>query len=160
MKAYKGILAVLGIALTRYGCFYGDAVDLKLFDIWSKTCLFCKIRCNGRYGTIRLTRLYNRGALFEKRPKLAKRYREARQPFSVIQLISDYFKALTIALVIRQAIACCPMPLGSLAAPFERIDIAGRVGAKSLYRAARRDERRRCRRRNPYASALMTKRFW
>ncbi|MDJ3698446.1 cellulose biosynthesis regulator diguanylate cyclase DgcQ, partial [Salmonella enterica] len=38
-----------------------------------------------------LTRLYNRGALFEKASRLAKRYREARQPFSVIQLDLDYF---------------------------------------------------------------------
>ncbi|SUH36692.1 diguanylate cyclase [Salmonella enterica subsp. enterica] len=67
-----------------------------------------------------LTRLYNRGALFEKASRLAKRYRGSPQPFSVIQLDLDYFKSVNDRFGHQAGDRVLSMPLGSLAAPFGR----------------------------------------
>lgn len=50
-----------------------------------------------------LTRLYNRGALFEKARPLAKLCQTHQHPFSVIQVDLDHLKRLMTALVIRRA---------------------------------------------------------
>ncbi len=50
-----------------------------------------------------LTRLYNRGALFEKARPLAKMCQTHQHPFSVIQVDLTISKRLMTALVIRRA---------------------------------------------------------
>ncbi len=108
-----------------------------------------------------LTRLYNRGALFEKASRLAKRYREARQPFSVIQLDLDYFKSVNDRFGHQAGDRVLSHAAGLIGSTIRAHDIAGRVGAKSFVSCCpARRKRRRCRLPNAYASALMTKRFW
>ncbi len=59
-----------------------------------------------------LTRLYNRGALFEKARPLAKLCQTHKLPFLLFRSTLTILKRLTTALVIRLAIACCHMPPG------------------------------------------------
>lgn len=72
-----------------------------------------------------LTRLYNRGALFERARVLIQRCHEQRQPFSVIQIDLDHFKSVNDRFTIRREIGCSPMPPGLLAAQYVRMTLPG-----------------------------------
>lgn len=56
-----------------------------------------------------LTRLNNRGALFDRAKLLAETCRQQSLPFSVIQIDLDYFKTSTTVLAIRPVIRCFPI---------------------------------------------------
>ncbi|MEY5547760.1 cellulose biosynthesis regulator diguanylate cyclase DgcQ, partial [Salmonella enterica subsp. enterica serovar Corvallis] len=79
-----------------------------------------------------LTRLYNRGALFEKASRLAKRYREARQPFSVIQLDLDYFKSVNDRFGHQAGDRVLSHAAGLIGSTIRAHDIAGRVGGEEF----------------------------
>lgn len=79
-----------------------------------------------------LTRLYNRGALCEKASRLAKRYREARQPFSVIQLDLDYFKSVNDRFGHQAGDRVLSHAAGLIGSTIRAHDIAGRVGGEEF----------------------------
>ncbi len=106
------------------GAFYGDAVDLpgRYSTYGQNMFVLVKISAVRQAWHDPPTRLYNRGALFEKRPEAGKALSwEARQPFSVIQLDLDYLKALTIAFGHQAGDRVVPTyAAGLIGAPFER----------------------------------------
>ncbi|HCM1976888.1 TPA: cellulose biosynthesis regulator YedQ [Salmonella enterica subsp. houtenae serovar 47:z36:-] len=79
-----------------------------------------------------LTRLYNRGALFEKASRLAKRYRESRKPFSVIQLDLDYFKSVNDRFGHQAGDRVLSHAAGLIGSTIRAHDIAGRVGGEEF----------------------------
>ncbi|EGE4656538.1 cellulose biosynthesis regulator YedQ [Salmonella bongori serovar 40:z35:-] len=79
-----------------------------------------------------LTRLYNRGALFEKARRLAQRYRESRQPFSVIQLDLDYFKSVNDRFGHQAGDRVLSHAGGLIGSTIRSHDIAGRVGGEEF----------------------------
>ncbi|HCM1914444.1 TPA: cellulose biosynthesis regulator YedQ [Salmonella enterica subsp. salamae serovar 28:r:e,n,z15] len=79
-----------------------------------------------------LTRLYNRGALFEKASRLAKRYRESRQPFSVVQLDLDYFKSVNDRFGHQAGDRVLSHAAGLIGSTIRSHDIAGRVGGEEF----------------------------
>ncbi|EDU4500063.1 cellulose biosynthesis regulator YedQ [Salmonella enterica] len=79
-----------------------------------------------------LTRLYNRGALFEKASRLAKRYRESRKPFSVIQLDLDYFKSVNDRFGHQAGDRVLSHAAGLIGSTIRSHDIAGRVGGEEF----------------------------
>lgn len=79
-----------------------------------------------------LTRLYNRGALFEKASRLAQRYREFRKPFSVIQLDLDYFKSVNDRFGHQAGDRVLSHAAGLIGSTIRSHDIAGRVGGEEF----------------------------
>lgn len=79
-----------------------------------------------------LTRLYNRGALFENARRLAQRYRESRQPFSVIQLDLDYFKSVNDRFGHQAGDRVLSHAAGLIGSTIRADDIAGRVGGEEF----------------------------
>ncbi|ECG8589294.1 cellulose biosynthesis regulator YedQ [Salmonella enterica subsp. salamae] len=79
-----------------------------------------------------LTRLYNRGALFERARRLAQRYRESRQPFSVIQLDLDYFKSVNDRFGHQAGDRVLSHAAGLIGSTIRTHDIAGRVGGEEF----------------------------
>ncbi|EAM7072223.1 cellulose biosynthesis regulator YedQ [Salmonella enterica] len=79
-----------------------------------------------------LTRLYNRGALFEKASRLAQRYRESRKPFSVIQLDLDYFKSVNDRFGHQAGDRVLSHAAGLIGSTIRAHDIAGRVGGEEF----------------------------
>lgn len=79
-----------------------------------------------------LTWLYNRGALFEKASRLAKRYRESRQPFSVVQLDLDYFKSVNDRFGHQAGDRVLSHAAGLIGSTIRSHDIAGRVGGEEF----------------------------
>lgn len=79
-----------------------------------------------------LTRLYNRGGLFEKARIQAKRSLEGRQPFSVIQLDLDHFKSVNDRFGHQAGDRVLSHAAGLISGTLRAHDLAGRVGGEEF----------------------------
>ena len=79
-----------------------------------------------------LTRLYNRGALFEKACPLAKLCHTHQHPFSVIQVDLDHFKAINDRFGHQAGDRVLSHAAGLISSSLRAQDIAGRVGGEEF----------------------------
>ncbi|POT59457.1 cellulose biosynthesis regulator YedQ [Citrobacter amalonaticus] len=79
-----------------------------------------------------LTRLYNRGALFEKARTQAARCRTQHQPFSVIQIDLDHFKSINDRFGHQAGDRVLSHAAGLISGTLRSQDIAGRVGGEEF----------------------------
>lgn len=79
-----------------------------------------------------LTRLYNRGALFEKARPLAKLCQTHQHPFSVIQVDLDHFKAINDRFGHQAGDRVLSHAAGLISSSLRAQDIAGRVGGEEF----------------------------
>lgn len=78
-----------------------------------------------------LTRLNNRGSLFEQAKMLAKQCEQQSLPFSVIQIDLDCFKSINDRFGHQAGDKVLSHAAGLIVSILRTKDIAGRVGAKS-----------------------------
>lgn len=79
-----------------------------------------------------LTRLYNRGALFEKARPLAKLCQTHQHPFSVIQVDLDHFKAINDRFGHQAGDRVLSHAAGLISSSLRAQDVAGRVGGEEF----------------------------
>ncbi|EKE4261973.1 cellulose biosynthesis regulator YedQ [Escherichia coli] len=79
-----------------------------------------------------LTRLYNRGALFEKARPLAKLCQIHKHPFSVIQVDLDHFKAINDRFGHQAGDRVLSHAAGLIGRSLRSQDVAGRVGGEEF----------------------------
>lgn len=79
-----------------------------------------------------LTRLYNRGALFEKARPLAKMCQTHKHPFSVIQVDLDHFKAINDRFGHRAGDRVLSHAAGLISRSLRPQYVAGRVGGEEF----------------------------
>lgn len=79
-----------------------------------------------------LTRLYNRGALFERARVLIQRCHEQRQPFSVIQIDLDHFKSVNDRFGHQAGDRVLSHAAGLISGTIRSHDLAGRVGGEEF----------------------------
>ena len=79
-----------------------------------------------------LTRLYNRGALFEKARPLAKMCQTHQHPFSVIQVDLDHFKAINDRFGHQAGDRVLSHAAGLISSSLRAQDVAGRVGGEEF----------------------------
>lgn len=79
-----------------------------------------------------LTRLYNRGALFEKASALAQRCRIQKQPLSVIQIDLDHFKSINDRFGHQAGDRVLTHAAGLISGTLRTYDVAGRVGGEEF----------------------------
>ncbi|WP_336220938.1 cellulose biosynthesis regulator diguanylate cyclase DgcQ [Citrobacter amalonaticus] len=79
-----------------------------------------------------LTRLYNRGALFEKARQLALRCRAQKQPLSVIQIDLDHFKSINDRFGHQAGDRVLTHAAGLISGTLRTYDVAGRVGGEEF----------------------------
>lgn len=79
-----------------------------------------------------LTRLYNRGALFEKARFLAQECRENQRPFSVIQVDLDHFKSINDRFGHQAGDRVLSHAAGLISRSLRAQDVAGRVGGEEF----------------------------
>lgn len=79
-----------------------------------------------------LTRLYNRGALFEKARQLSQRCQQQGQPFSVIQLDLDHFKSINDRFGHQAGDRVLTHAAGLVMSTLRAQDVAGRVGGEEF----------------------------
>lgn len=79
-----------------------------------------------------LTRLYNRGALFEKARQLAQRCRMQKQPLSVIQIDLDHFKSINDRFGHQAGDRVLTHAAGLIGGTLRASDVAGRVGGEEF----------------------------
>lgn len=79
-----------------------------------------------------LTRLYNRGALFEKACPLAKLCQTHQHPFSVIQVDLDHFKAINDRFGHQVGDRVLSHAAGLISSSLRAQDVAGRVGGEEF----------------------------
>ncbi|EFD5001127.1 cellulose biosynthesis regulator YedQ [Escherichia coli] len=79
-----------------------------------------------------LTRMYNRGALFEKARPLAKLCQTHKHPFSVIQVDLDHFKAINDRFGHQAGDRVLSHAAGLISRSLRAQDVAGRVGGEEF----------------------------
>ncbi|ENF6040863.1 cellulose biosynthesis regulator diguanylate cyclase DgcQ [Citrobacter amalonaticus] len=79
-----------------------------------------------------LTRLYNRGALFEKAKHLTQRCRTQKQPLSVIQIDLDHFKSINDRFGHQAGDRVLTHAAGLISRTLRTYDVAGRVGGEEF----------------------------
>lgn len=79
-----------------------------------------------------LTRLYDRGALFEKARPLAKLCQTHQHPFSVIQVDLDHFKAINDRFGHQAGDRVLSHAAGLISSSLRAQDVAGRVGGEEF----------------------------
>ena len=79
-----------------------------------------------------MTRLLNRGALFERAKSLAERCRQRQQPFSVIQMDLDHFKGINDRYGHQAGDKVLIHSAGLIAASLRDTDVAGRIGGEEF----------------------------
>lgn len=79
-----------------------------------------------------LTRLYNRGAFFERARLAAKECEAQQQPFSVIQLDLDHFKSINDRFGHQAGDKVLTWAAGMLSRTLRAEDVAGRVGGEEF----------------------------
>ncbi|ALB63226.1 FIG00554227: hypothetical protein [Cronobacter condimenti 1330] len=79
-----------------------------------------------------LTRLFNRGAFFERARLAAKACNEQQQPFSVIQLDLDHFKSINDRFGHQAGDKVLTWAAGMLSRTLRSDDVAGRVGGEEF----------------------------
>lgn len=79
-----------------------------------------------------LTRLYNRGALFEKARQLAQRCRMQKQSLSVIQIDLDHFKSINDRFGHQAGDRVLTHAAGLISGTLRASDVAGRVGGEEF----------------------------
>jgi diguanylate cyclase (GGDEF)-like protein len=79
-----------------------------------------------------LTRLNNRGALFERAKKLAKSCAQQSLPFSVIQIDLDHFKSINDRFGHQAGDRVLSHSAGLIASALRTNDVAGRVGGEEF----------------------------
>lgn len=79
-----------------------------------------------------MTRLHNRGALFERAKKLAAECQKQHQPFSVIQMDLDHFKGINDLYGHQAGDKVLIHSAGLIASTIRDSDVAGRVGGEEF----------------------------
>lgn len=79
-----------------------------------------------------MTRLHNRGALFDRATKLAAECQKRDQPFSVIQMDLDYFKGVNDRYGHQAGDKVLIHSAGLIASTIRDSDVAGRVGGEEF----------------------------
>lgn len=79
-----------------------------------------------------MTRLLNRGALFEQAKSLADRCRQRQQPFSVIQMDLDHFKSINDRYGHQAGDKVLIHSAGLISASLRATDVAGRIGGEEF----------------------------